>query len=168
MIDGVMEHGAPGALPPPEVPGREVLTEEIADDKFDFGADLVKDERDRQLVEIAARQGQDRFRLTLLDAYGETCAVTGYEAAETLEAAHIFPYRGPAAHHVRNGLLLRADIHTLFDRGTISVHEDTYRVLVKPHLMVTRYAGLAECTLRPPKRRDHRPSTVALRSHREW
>src|SRR5205823_2979542 len=67
----------------------------------------------------ASRQGQFAFRAALIEAYGGRCAMTGCDILEVLEAAHIVPYRGPSTNAVSNGLLLRADIHTLFDLGLI-------------------------------------------------
>ncbi|WP_200883691.1 HNH endonuclease [Archangium violaceum] len=52
-------------------------------------------------------------------AYGGRCALTDCEEPRVLEAAHIFPYHGPQTNHVTNGLLLRADLHVLFDLGLL-------------------------------------------------
>jgi len=169
IIDGITAHGVPGRPPLPSHP-------EVVDDiddlyaELDFDPEDLKDERDRKLLEIAVREGQDRFRTALMEAYDGRCAVTGYSAAETLQAAHIFPYRGPATNRVSNGLLLRADIHGLFDRGALAIHETNYHILLKPHLAMTQYASLADAgqTLRLPRLRANRPSVSALRSHREW
>jgi hypothetical protein len=72
------------------------------------------DARLRVVRQIVARRGQARFRAALLEAYIGRCAVTGFDAAPALEGAHLRPYRGPESNDVTNGLLLRADIHTLF------------------------------------------------------
>lgn len=167
LLDGLLIHGVAGRLEPAasRADGIEQL---LAEDAFD--PVLVRDERDRQLVQIATREGQDSFRNSLLDAYGERCAITGFDAPQALEAAHIYPYRGPATNKVSNGLLLRSDLHRLFDRGAIAVDEVSYRILLRPDLLATKYAYLADerATLRLPTRVDHRPSIAALRSHREW
>jgi predicted restriction endonuclease len=55
------------------------------------------------------------------DAYGRRCAVTCERSLPTLDAAHIQPYRGPRSNHLQNGLVLRADIHRLFDSGYVTV-----------------------------------------------
>jgi hypothetical protein len=168
IIDGVIANGVPGRPPVEPVEPVPVMDDEPRTDADVFDPIAVRDERDRRLMHIAARQGQDQFRLALLAAYDSRCAITDFDAVETLEAAHIFPYRGPATNHVTNGLLLRADIHILYDRGAISVHETTHLVLLKPHLEVTRYRDLAGRQLRLPRKVDDRPSVPALRSHREW
>ena len=165
IIDGLIIHGSPGRTPSLTPP----IEQEVPDgDAEEFDPLELKDERDRRLVEIATREGRDRFRSALMEAYSSACAITGYTAVEALQAAHIYPYRGPATNHVSNGLLLRADIHLLFDRGAIAVHETSLQVLLKPHLEVTQYGALAGEYVRRPHRLADRPSAAALRSHREW
>jgi len=72
-------------------------------------------------VEIRPRLGQSSFRVLVTDAYQRRCAITGESTLMALEAAHIIPYSGEGGHDVRNGLLLRADFHRLFDAGLVSV-----------------------------------------------
>ena len=73
---------------------------------------------------IRPRIGQGAFRLTLTDAYRRRCALTGESTLPVLEAAHIVPYSNEGTHEVRNGILLRADFHKLFDAGLVSVAPD--------------------------------------------
>ena len=75
-------------------------------------------------VEIRPRLGQSSFRVLVTDAYQRRCAITGESTLMALEAAHIVPYSGEGGHDVRNGLLLRADFHRLFDVGLVSVTPD--------------------------------------------
>jgi putative restriction endonuclease len=72
-------------------------------------------------VEIRPRLGQASFRVLVTDAYQRRCAITGESTLMALEAAHIVPYSGEGGHDVRNGLLLRADFHRLFDAGLVSI-----------------------------------------------
>jgi len=72
-------------------------------------------------IEIRPRLGQSSFRVLVTDAYQRRCAITGERTLIALEAAHIIPYSGDGGHDVRNGLLLRADFHRLFDAGLVSV-----------------------------------------------
>jgi hypothetical protein len=90
---------------------------------------------------IARRQGQPAFRRELLRAYGERCAVTGSQTVDVLEAAHILPYRGRHTNLVTNGLLLRSDIHTLFDLQRLTVLPDL-TVAVHPELRHDDYRPL--------------------------
>lgn len=72
-------------------------------------------------VLVTPRLGQGSFRVLVTDAYARRCVVTGERTLPVLEAAHIRPYKQDGPHEVANGLLLRADLHTLFDRGYITV-----------------------------------------------
>lgn len=79
-----------------------------------FGADYL----------ARARLGQGAFRVLVTEAYSRRCAITGERTLPVLEAAHIRPYAEEGPHLVANGVLLREDLHTLFDRGYITATED--------------------------------------------
>lgn len=70
------------------------------------------------------RLGQGAFRLAVTGAYGRRCAISGERVLPALEAAHIRPYAEGGDHAVPNGLLLRRDIHGLYDRGYVTVLPD--------------------------------------------
>lgn len=70
------------------------------------------------------RLGQGGFRSMVIDAYSRRCAVTGERTLPALEAAHIVPYSQTRGHDVRNGVLLRADLHRLFDDGYVTINPD--------------------------------------------
>ena len=72
-------------------------------------------------VLVKQRLGQGTFRLVVTDVYQKRCAVTGEKVLPVLEAAHIRPVSEGGTHRVDNGLLLRSDVHTLFDRGYVTV-----------------------------------------------
>ncbi len=80
-----------------------------------------------QLARVRLKQGA--FRVMVTDAYSRRCAVSGEKALPVLEAAHIKPVADGGQHRLDNGLLLRSDVHTLYDRGYITVTPD-HRVLV--------------------------------------
>ncbi len=67
------------------------------------------------------RSGQGVFSARITDAYGRRCAVTGEKALPVLEAAHIRPVHRGGEHRFDNGLLLRSDVHKLFDDGYVTV-----------------------------------------------
>jgi putative restriction endonuclease len=71
-----------------------------------------------------ARLGQGAFRVLVTDAYEKRCAITGERTLPVLEAAHIQPFAAAGPNRVSNGLLLRSDLHTLFDRGYLTVTRD--------------------------------------------
>jgi predicted restriction endonuclease len=80
-------------------------------------ANAARDTRRRVLVAIVCGQWEGVFRRQLLLAYEGRCAVTGCDVEVALEAAPIEPYQGPHSNDIANGLLLRADVHPLFDLG---------------------------------------------------
>jgi len=73
---------------------------------------------------VRPRLGQGLFSLAVRDAYDGACAVTGEHSSPVLEAAHIKPYARGGEHRVDNGLLLRRDVHRLYDRGYVTVTPD--------------------------------------------
>jgi hypothetical protein len=81
---------------------------------------------------VRARQSQ--FRTRLLNAYGRTCCITGWGPDEVLEAAHIDGHAESRDNRVQNGLLLRADLHGLFDEGLLRINPDTLEVVIDPRL----------------------------------
>jgi len=89
---------------------------------------VLQDARNKTLGEIYRRRGQGRFRKLLLESYDYRCAVTGCSIVSLLEAAHILPHRGTASDIVQNGLLLRADVHTLFDLGLLRVNTTDWSI----------------------------------------
>jgi hypothetical protein len=149
-------------------PTMEALSEaaELADASGDFDANDVEDARKRAMMAIVRRQGQPAFRKMLLEAYGDACAITGCNLPQVLEAAHVHPYKGDHTNVVSNGLLLRADIHTLFDLRLIAIDPDTLTVLVSPNLDGTEYAQLKGRALRSSSQGSLRISKDALAWHR--
>lgn len=129
-----------------------------------FNPTDIADGRTRILAEVVRRQGQQGFRRRLLAAY-KVCAITGSHVEATLEAAHITPYRGKDTNHVTNGLLLRADLHTLFDLGLITVGANDYRVRVSPVLNGTEYQAYSGKRIILPASNDKHPSRAALTEH---
>lgn len=120
------------------------------------------DERELKLAQIALRRGRDAFRRTLLRAYESKCAVTRCDAVAALEAAHIMPYRGKKSDSVKNGLLLRSDIHTLFDLDLIGIRPRGRRIVLAKVLRGTTYESLAGEELWIPPVSAKQPSTRAL------
>jgi putative restriction endonuclease len=72
----------------------------------------------------APRLGQGGFRIMVTEAYHRRCAITGEKTLPVLQASHIRPYAYEGPHKISNGMLLREDIHTLFDRGFITINEN--------------------------------------------
>src|SRR6056297_4310427 len=73
--------------------------------------------------------GQGGFRILVTEAYHRRCAITGEKTLPVLDASHIKPYGKDGPHRTSNGLLLRQDMHNLFDRGYMTIDED-YKIIV--------------------------------------
>ena len=115
------------------------------------------------------RRGQGTFRLRLLSAYDQQCAVTGEHAIPVLEAAHIQPYLGPASNHPQNGIVLRSDLHRLYDTGYVTVTPDL-RLDVSSRLRDEfengkHYYEMAGRRIHVPRDRRLVPSSQALEWH---
>jgi putative restriction endonuclease len=129
-----------------------------------LGVDIPEghDTRREALVSLKLRRGQREFRRHLLNAYGVRCVVSQCSVGHVLEAAHIAPYRGPHTNRPENGLLLRADVHTLFDLSLLTVTPD-YEVRVAPHLASTLYGDFD--ALHFPSASGLRPDRGLLERH---
>ena len=96
-------------------------------------------ERLKVLREISLRRGQTQFRLRLIKHYGAKCQLSGCQVLQLIEAAHITPYCTTGDNRVGNGLLLRADLHTLFDLGLLAIHPDTLTITCSEILSDSEY-----------------------------
>ncbi|WP_421569026.1 HNH endonuclease [Stenotrophomonas sp. PD6] len=149
---------------PGEELGQSIVEATIAAGKQMAAVDTEKDARDLVQRAIAIRRGQKGFRTKLLKAYGNRCAVTGCAVVDILEAAHIVPYKGEHTHRVDNGLLLRADIHTLFDLGLIWISpQRTLQLDMK--LRNGEYGNLHGEMLRAPAKAEDHPRLEHLAHH---
>jgi len=122
-------------------------------------------------VLVAPRLGQGSFRVLVTDAYERRCAVTAERVLPVLEAAHIRPYAQGGEHRVDNGLLLRSDLHTLFDVGYLAVTpalqlEVSHRIR-EDYENGRDYYALHGRALRVPSRAGDRPAAEFLRWHNE-
>jgi putative restriction endonuclease len=115
------------------------------------------------------RLGQGAFRVMVTDAYDRHCAVSGEKTLPVLQAAHIRPVAAGGLHRVDNGLLLRSDIHTLFDRGYVTVTPD-HRFRVSPRLKADwnngrHYYHMDGSLISVPSTAPDRPAKEALEWH---
>jgi putative restriction endonuclease len=116
------------------------------------------------------RLGQQAFRGMVTQAYAERCAITGAKILPALEAAHIRPVAHHGRHLVTNGLLLRADVHLMFDLGLLGVHPRTRSLLVSTHLRDRwgngeEFYARAGRPIAEPTERQYRPDPAALAWH---
>jgi hypothetical protein len=94
-----------------------------------------------QLSQFArrVRRGQPKFRENLLRLYGGRCAVSGWGPGDVLEAAHIDLHARSGNNRAENGILLRSDLHLLFDCGQLRIHPDSLQVVMSDDLRETPY-----------------------------
>jgi hypothetical protein len=169
IIEGFTANGLIKSLTSPaELEALSVAQEKTAEVSGAFNPQDIIDAREKILASIVRRRGQPQFRQKLITAYGGKCAITGCNATETLEAVHILPYRGPETNHLSNGLLLRADIHILFDLGLIAIDTSEMIVLISSRLNSTIYAQLAGKHIHIPEVDTYRPNIEVLNQHRAW
>lgn len=125
-----------------------------------------EDHRVRVPASVVIRRGGAKFRRQLLRAYAGGCAVSGTAIRGVLDAAHISPYKGDHTDKVSNGLLLRTDIHTLFDVRLLTVLPD-YTIRIAPDARSEPYAGYDGQQITVPAGRSHRPDPGLLRQHNQ-
>jgi putative restriction endonuclease len=118
------------------------------------------------------RLGQGAFRIMITQAYQGRCAITGEHTLPVLEAAHIKPFSESGPHTIANGILLRSDLHKLFDTGYITITPD-YRLEVSKRLKEEFNNGKIyydmngrRLIMTPELSRD-KPNTDFLRWHNE-
>lgn len=133
----------------------------MAEDEARFGAPHL----------IKPRLGQGAFRVLVTDIYRRRCAVTQERTLPALEAAHIRPYGDGGAHAAQNGLLLRRDIHSLFDAGYVTVTPDldfeVSRRIKEEFDNGRHYYALHGQKIHAPNDTAQRPDPAALAWHNE-
>jgi len=130
-------------------------------------ADEVAQEvaRRNKLIEQWIRPDQQFFSQTIRENYRNKCAVTGCVTRAALEAAHISTQKGLDNNSPANGILLRSDIHALFDRLLITLSVDGMQLEVSPELTDPSYSSLRTVMVARPERGSP-PSTENIREHR--
>jgi putative restriction endonuclease len=136
-----------------------------------IGDAAPESERYGSPVLISPRLGQGAFRTLVTDAYERRCAVTQERVLPVLEAAHIQPFASGGQHRIDNGLLLRSDLHTLFDRGYLTVTPER-RLEVSRRIREDwdngrHYYDLRGAQIRVPARPDLQPKHDFLTWHNE-
>lgn len=121
---------------------------------------------------IRPRIGQGAFMVLITDAYQRRCAVTGEKTLPVLEASHIKPYSLEGPHAINNGLLLRRDLHTLYDRGYITIDKN-HTIEISKRIKEDfgngkeYYAHHGKRLLVLPEKSDDKPSRQYLEWHND-
>lgn len=115
------------------------------------------------LATVRVRRGQQAFRENLLQTFGEVCAFTGEAPSRVLDAGHLYSYAELGEHHEHGGLLLRRDIHRLFDDGSLAINPSNLEIDISDALgPYPQYASLRKQHL---KVRVNEQQTEWLQKH---
>jgi hypothetical protein len=117
---------------------------------------------------IAKRRGPTTLRQRLLEAYQGRCSMTGCEVEPILEVAFLQPNQPTQNTDPSNGLLLRADVHTLFDLHLIAIDPETLHIIVAPTLRDTTYGSLHQKPLRQTTLAGFQPNQELLKLRLQW
>lgn len=112
---------------------------------------------------VTERKGQGNFRAIITRAYGNKCCITNESTPELVEAAHIQPYIDENSNHVKNGLLLRVDLHKLYDNGLLYI-DDSFVIHISPEVKSEYYQKLNGTKISLSVNINEQPSTEALKS----
>jgi len=140
----------------------DVLAPTLFEDKARYGEERL----------VRPRLGQGGFRVTVIEEYQRRCALTGERTLPVLQAAHIKPYSVMGPHDITNGILLRSDLHTLFDKGyltiTTDLHVEVSGRIKKDFSNGREYYALHGKPLKVvPDIVQHRPSSQFLEWHQQ-
>jgi putative restriction endonuclease len=138
----------------------EIETESMVKEFELLPTSLEKIKKSRLVTE---RKGQGNFRAIITTAYSNKCCITNETTPELLEAAHIQPYFDENSNHVKNGLLLRVDLHKLYDNGLLYIDE-SFKIHISPEVKSEYYQKLNGTTIRLPENNNLHPSKEALKS----
>ena len=135
--------------------------ENVAEEQPSYGAEYL----------THARLGQGAFRVLVTDNYNRRCAITKERTLPVLEAAHIKPYAKSGPHNVRNGLLLRSDLHKLFDLGYMTItndfHVEVSKRIREEYENGREYYAMHGKELNLPSNRLYLPSSEYIEWHNQ-
>lgn len=127
---------------------------------------LISEPREEYKSIANLRKGQNEFKRKIMKAYDNRCCISGETCPELLEAAHIQPYLSNNSNHIQNGLLLRIDLHRLFDNGLLHIDDD-YIIHVSSQLVSLDYQRYHGKQIFLPKKQSSHPSRDALALRKE-
>jgi putative restriction endonuclease len=120
---------------------------------------------------VKPRLGQGAFRVLVTDNYRRRCAISGERTLPALDAAHIKPFADGGEHDVSNGILMRRDIHSLFDLGYVTISPDMKFVVSKKireeYENGRHYYAMHGTSIQVPDSVNRQPNRVSLTWHNE-
>ncbi len=152
-----------------EVQRRLMMNEKLVQDKAENVSEEVPLYGSEYLTH--ARLGQGAFRVLVTDTYNRRCSITGERTLPVLDAAHIKPYADSGPHRIDNGLLIRTDLHKLFDLGYVTITPE-FRVEVSRRIKEEfengrEYYALQGNQLHLPASQIYRPSLKYIEWHNQ-
>lgn len=122
---------------------------------------LVNEPREEYRKEVSQRKGQSEFRGKILKAYNNKCCISGETCPELLEASHLQSYLTQYSNHIQNGILLRVDLHRLYDSGLLFI-DSNYVVHISSILESTTYKQFDKTKILLPNNVNSYPSKESL------
>ena len=142
--------------------GRENLQLQTSEENQDEHFGDQYHERIRVFAELTRRRGQGVFRKRLLEAYQGRCCITGCLDQAVLDAAHIIPYSQTVSNVISNGLILRTDLHALFDEDLLGIEPSTMTVHLSESITDREYLRLNGIKVQIPDESLLQPSYASL------
>ena len=151
----------------PSSPDRIYIGGQNEIDQYESDYDVSDEVSKKEYIlgSIQKRRGQKKFRTGLIEIYQSECVISGCKLEEVLQAAHIYPYSGEKTNTLDNGLLLRSDIHDLFDMFLISINPENYKIVINPRLIGSQYERFSNKEVKKPSSRIKRINSSAIQWH---
>lgn len=118
----------------------------------------------KDIIEIKKRKSATQFRKMISNIYEGKCAITDENTYEVLDACHIQDYKNDESNHSQNGILLRTDLHALFDKGLLMI-DDNFMVTISDKVKSEYYRQFNGLRIKLPKKIENYPSIEALHDH---
>jgi hypothetical protein len=116
------------------------------------------------IATVRRRKGQRQFRFRMMERFGEWCAFSGAQPPQVLEAAHLYSFAERPEHHHDGGLLLRRDIHSLFDAHLVAINPSSWKIEISERLETyPAYWNLHRTDLK--LRSEQRPNRDLVAAH---
>ncbi len=135
-------------------------------DPFNFehnnaGFEPLNKSREENKASVNQRRGQGKFKGDILKAYNNKCCVSGETCQELLDAAHLQEYLNEDSNHIQNGILLRVDLHRLYDNGLLYI-DNNYKIRISPKITSRIYRKYHNKPILLPEDENDHPSIAAL------
>lgn len=113
--------------------------DDVLEEFQEYISEAKDDELNKIQVWINQRKNQSKFKLSLLKKYNSQCLISKIKVPELIEAAHIYPHSESGQNNIANGILLRSDLHILFDCGLLCIDPENFNVIIDKSLEKTEY-----------------------------